>query len=106
MESEEKHAKQRQEHTQNYKQMKEHGILRELRKVIYSLKNDVGYEPGQICEGQIVESYMGCVDEIELADTSELMAIFESLLLKMNMIFLGGKTVVAKRLLFCGPGKI
>lgn len=48
------------------------------------------------------------MDEIELClvDTSELMAVLESMLLQMNVIFFGGKTVVAKRLLSCGPGKI
>lgn len=88
--------------------MKEHGMLRESRKVRCSLKNDVGYEPKEVCEGQIVESYMGHVDEIELClvDTSELMAVFESMLAKMNVVFFGGKTVVAKRLLYCVPGKI
>lgn len=46
----------------------------------------MGYEPGKVCDGQIVESYVSHIEEIELClvDKSEPMAIFESVLLKIN----------------------
>lgn len=61
-------------------------MLRESRKVRCSLKNDTGLEPGEVCTGEIVGSYMGHVEGIEfcLMSTSEPMAVFESVLLNIN----------------------
>lgn len=61
-------------------------MLRESRKILCSLENDVGYESGEVGEGQIVKSSMGHVEETELDLVEKLkpMAIFESVLLKVK----------------------
>lgn len=54
-------------------------MLRELRKICCDLENGVGYEAEEVCEDQIVKSYMGHVEEIELINLmnkSEPVAIF------------------------------
>ena len=46
----------------------------------------MGYEAGEVCERQLVKSYMGHVEviELDLVEKSEPMAIFESVLFKIN----------------------
>lgn len=46
----------------------------------------MGYEAGEVCEGQLVKGYMDHVEviELDLVEKSEPMAIFESVLLKIN----------------------
>lgn len=61
-------------------------MLREFRKILCSLENDVGYEFGEVGEGQIVKSFMGYVEETEfdLVEKLKLMVIFELVLFKVK----------------------
>lgn len=64
----ESYAKQRKGYTQNYRQLKEHDLLRESIRFRCSLKHDnKGHESGEVCEDQTVENiWMGHVEEMEL----------------------------------------
>lgn len=63
---EERYAKQRKGYTQNCRPLKEHGLLRESRKVGQSLKNDVGHAYGELCEDQTVESIWAMLKRLNL----------------------------------------